>query len=290
MSHFILSAFADEAGKEILTQIDAVKANGITHIEPRGLDYGNISDYSAEQCRELRKILDGNGIGISAIGSPFGKIMITDEFEPHFEKFKRCVENACILGTERIRIFSFYFKENDSFTDLRDEVLERLDKMCTYSLESGIMCCHENEKDIYGDTDDRCLDILKSLEGKIKGIFDPANFIQCGVDILSAYSKLGDYIDYLHIKDCLYENGKVVPAGKGDGKIPELLQRFAKKSGKHFLTLEPHLKVFDGLKDLEQEGGSAYTLKDDYTYPSNRAAFDAAAAALNRLLEQLELN
>ena len=26
--------------------------------------------------------------------------------------------------------------------------------------------------------------------------------------------------------------------------------------GKHFLTLEPHLKVFDGLKDLELTGGA----------------------------------
>lgn len=287
MAKFVLSAFSDEAGGGILSQIDAVKANGITHIEPRGLDFGNISDYTAEQCKELKKILDDNGVGISAIGSPFGKIKITDSFAPHFEKFKQCVENACILGTERIRIFSFYFNDGDSFADLRDEVMERLCAMGEYSLKSNIWCCHENEKGIYGDNADRCFDILQTLEGKIKGIFDPANFIQCGVDILPAYEKLEGFIDYLHIKDCLYEGGKVVPAGKGDGKIPELLKLFNKKDGEHFLTLEPHLKVFDGLEGLEQEGGTAFTLKDDYSYPSNRAAFDAAASALRELLKEI---
>ncbi len=288
---FHLSAFADEAGGGIKEQIAALKAHGMTHIEPRGLDEGNISLYSVAQAKELKKILDDNGISVSAIGSHYGKIEITDDFTPHFEDFKNCVEVANILGTERIRMFSFFFTKGQSLTEYRDEVFERLDKMCNYSLSNGIWCCHENEKDIYGDNEIRCLEIYKAFEGKIKGIFDPSNFIQCGVDILPAYELLKDYIDYFHVKDCLYEGGKVRPAGLGDGQIVELLSRFAKdKSGDHFLTLEPHLKVFDGLAALEGEGGTADQLKDDYTYPTNRAAFDAAADALDNCLRQANLS
>ena len=288
---FYLSAFADEAGGGIKEQIAALKAHGMTHIEPRGLDEGNISLYTVEQAKELKKILDDNGIGVSAIGSHYGKIEITDDFAPHFEDFKNCVEVANILGTERIRMFSFFFTKGQSLEEYRDEVFERLDKMCTYSLQNGIWCCHENEKDIYGDNETRCLEIYKTFEGKIKGIFDPSNFIQCGVDILPAYELLKDYIDYFHVKDCLYDGGKVRPAGLGDGNIVELLTRFSKeKEGAHFLTLEPHLKVFEGLKDLEGEGGTADQLKDDYTYPTNRAAFDAAADALDVCLEKANLN
>ena len=44
MAEFILSAFSDEAGGGILEQIAALKRNGLTHTEPRGLDHGNISD------------------------------------------------------------------------------------------------------------------------------------------------------------------------------------------------------------------------------------------------------
>lgn len=287
---FYLSAFADEAGGGIIEQIDALKAHGMTHIEPRGLDEGNISLYSVKQAKELKKVLDDNGISVSSIGSHYGKIEITDDFAPHFEDFKNCVEVANILGTERIRMFSFFFTKGESHSEYRDEVFERLDKMADYSLKSGVWCCHENEKDIYGDTDTRCLEIYETFKGKIKGIFDPSNFIQCGVQTLPAYELLKDYIDYFHIKDCLFDGGKVRPAGLGDGNIVELLSRFAKdKNGESFLTLEPHLKVFDGLKDLEAEGGAAEQLKDDFTYPTNRAAFDAAADALDVCLEKARL-
>ena len=287
MAEFILSAFSDEAGGGILEQIAALKRNGLTHTEPRGLDYGNISEYTEEQCKELKKILDDNGIGVSAIGSPFGKINIEDDFEPHFELFKRNVENACILGTDKIRMFSFFFNEKQKPEDFRDEVFERLEKFADYSLKSGIWCCHENEKDIYGDIAERCLDIYKTFEGKIKGVFDPANFIQCGVQIIPAYEMLEDYIEYMHVKDCVWETGKVVPAGKGDGELVELLRRFSKKDGKKILTLEPHLTVFEGLAALEGEGGTADQLKNDFTYPSQAASFDAASEALHEVLSKI---
>ncbi len=285
MAEFLLSAFADEAGGGLLEQIAALKENGLTHIEPRGLDEGNISNYTAAQAKEVKKVLDANGIGVSSIGSHFGKINIRDDFTAHFESFKQCVENACILGTPNIRMFSFYMPEGEDPAVYRDEVFVRLEQMADYARKSDIWCCHENEKGIFGDIDDRCLDILTTFEGKIKGIFDPANFIQCHVEILPAYEKLKDYIEYMHVKDCRMKDGFVVPCGKGDGHLAELLRLFSKKDGKRFLTLEPHLKVFDGLKDLEQSGG-AESVKEEYEYPSNRAAFDAACAAFRSVLDE----
>lgn len=288
MAEFLLSAFADEGGKSIAEQIEALKENHLTHIEPRGIDGVNISDFTADMAKALRKTLDENGIGVSALGSPFGKIGIKEDFAPHFEKFKQGVENACILGTENIRMFSFFMEQNEPYDIYRDEVMERLEKMCDHALKSGIYCCHENEKGIYGDTDDRCLDILTSLNGKIRGVFDPANFIQCNVDILPAYEKLEDYIEYMHIKDAVFADGAVVPPGKGDGHIAELLARFNQKSGKRFLTLEPHLKVFDGLDKLEQKGGIADKLKNVFTYNTNKEAFSVAASALHGILAEIK--
>ena len=287
MATFYLSAFADEAGGGIQDQLEALKAHGMTHIEPRGLDEGNISLYTEEQAKKLKEILDENDIKISAIGSHYGKIKITEDFTEHFENFKNCVKVAKILGTERIRMFSFYFSENENFEDYKDEVFKRIELMCDYALENGIYCCHENEKGIYGDNEERCFEILSHFKGKLKGVFDPANFIQCGVKILPAFELLKDYIDYLHIKDCVYSDGSIRPAGLGDGEIVELLKRFNEvKKDDTFLTLEPHLKVFDGLKDLEEEGGTADKLKDDFTYETNREAFDVADNALKSCIEK----
>lgn len=285
MAEFLLSAFADEAGGGLLSQIDALKANGLTHIEPRGLDEGNISTFTAEQAKNVKKILDEHGIGVSSIGSHFGKINIKDDFAPHFESFRQCVENAAILGTENIRMFSFFISDGEDPAVWRDEVFARLEKMCDYARQHNVWCCHENEKGIYGDTDDRCLDILSTLNGKIKGIFDPANFIQCKVEILPAYEKLKDYIEYMHIKDCRMSDGFVVPCGKGDGHLVELIKLFNEKEGKHFLTLEPHLKVFAGLENLEEDGGRS-SVSEEFTYPTNRDAFNAACDAFHEVLKK----
>ena len=287
MAEFVLSAFADEAGGGLLHQIEALQANGITHIEPRGLDEGNISGYTAAQARAVKAVLDAHGIGISAIGSGFGKIGIRDDFAPHFESFKQCVENAGILGAENIRMFSFYMPEGEDPAVFRDAVFERLERMADYARANGVWCCHENEKGIYGDTDDRCLEILSAFEGRIRGVFDPANFIQCGVETLPAYEKLEPYIHYMHVKDCRMADGFVVPCGAGDGHIAELLRRFRRKEGPRFLTLEPHLKVFDGLGSLEKQGGDDRKMQKTYEYPTNRAAFDAASAALREVLQTL---
>lgn len=287
MATFYLSAFADEAGGGIKEQIEALKAHGMTHLEPRGLGEGNISLYTEEQAIELKKILDESNIEISAIGSHYGKIKITDDFEEHFENFKNCVKVAKILGTKRIRMFSFYFSENEKYEDYKDEVFRRIELMCNYALDNGIYCCHENEKGIYGDNEERCFELLSHFKGKLKGVFDPANFIQCGVKILPAFDLLKEYIDYLHIKDCVYSDGSIRPAGLGDGEIVELLKRFNEiKNADTFLTLEPHLKVFDGLKELEEEGGTADKLKNDFTYKTNREAFDVAANALKECIKK----
>ena len=62
------------------------------------------------------------------------------------------------------------------------------------------------------------IDYLVALEtDELDGVFDPANFVQCGIDTIEAFELLQDRITYLHIKDAL-PDGSVVPAGKGHGR------------------------------------------------------------------------
>ena len=139
MAEFVLSAFADEGGKTIEEQIKALKSNGLTHIEPRGINGVNFSTYSVEEAKELRKILDDNGIGVSALGSPFGKIDITADFTEHFDLFKKNVELACILGTENIRMFSFYLRDGQSRDEARGEVIDKLGRLVDVADQYGVL-------------------------------------------------------------------------------------------------------------------------------------------------------
>ena len=287
MVHFLYSAFSDESGEASLQgQIDACKRNGITHMELRGFGKDpNINNITTDDAKAMRRILDENGMRLSAIGSAYGKIKIKDDFAPHFEAFKNTVEVAKILGAAYIRMFSFYFDHDDDYEANRGEVLRRVQAMADYAFRQGVLCCHENEKGIYGDTAERCHDLLQNVR-HLRGVFDPANFVQCGVDTLKAFDLLEPYIEYMHIKDALYSDGSVVPAGEGDGNVKEILRRIAQREGDLILTLEPHLQVFAGLENLEANSETERAMPVR-AYPTHAASFKAAADALKGLIAQI---
>ena len=288
MAHFIFSAFCDESGEATIGgQMAACQKNGITDMELRGFGKAlNINKLSVREAREMKEEIDREGMRVASVGSGYGKINIKEDFAPHFEAFKNTVEVAKILDAKYIRIFSFYFSEGDSYEEYRDEVIRRVKAMTDYAVGEGLICCHENEKGIYGDNAERCLDILEACEGKLKAVFDPANFVQCGVDTLKAYEMLEDYIEYFHIKDALYENGEVVPAGEGDGNVEEILRRFDKHKKAVILSLEPHLKVFSGLSKLETAVKSIKNIKAN-TYGSHAESFKAAADAMYKTVNKI---
>lgn len=270
---FKLAAFADEADGRLSEQIKAMSENGINYLEIRGVDGENISDISLGKAKEIRTLLEDAGLSVWSLGSPYGKIGICDDFAAHLDKFKHGLELADVLGAKHIRMFSFYVPSDDT-ERYRDEVMSRLEQFIDAAKGNGIILCHENEKGIYGDIASRCAEIHREFP-QLKAVFDPANFIQCGQDTVKAWELLNPYVEYMHIKDAM-ENGSVVPAGKGIGNIPYLLEKYKGS----VLTLEPHLSVFDGFDKLE----ASEKTKMGYCYPSSRAAFDAAVNALKELI------
>lgn len=281
MNEIKIYAFADEASSNIDEQIIALKRNGLNGLEIRNVDGVNVSDITVEKAKEVKHKLQENGLITWSIGSPIGKIDIEkDNFSAHTEKLKHTLEIAEILGAENIRLFSFFIPKDKNPANYKEEVINRLGTFLDLAKGTGITLCHENEKGIYGDIPERCLEIHKALP-EMPAIFDPANYIQCGADTLEGWKMLSGYVKYLHIKDAL-KDGSVVPAGKGIGNLPFILEDF-RKNGRKCVTLEPHLTVFDGLSALEKEEDKS-VVGEVYRYPSNTAAFKAAADALKELI------
>ncbi len=273
-------AFADEASPNITEQTTALKRNHLDGIEMRNVDGVNVSDITIKKAKEVKHLLDENGLITWSVGSPIGKIDIEkDDFNAHIEKLKHTLEIGEILEAENLRMFSFYIPKDKKASDYKDEVIERLGIMYDTAKNYKVSLRHENEKGIYGDIPERCLDIHKALPG-LKGIFDPANFVQCGADTLKAWDMLKDYIYYMHIKDAKAD-GKVVPAGYGNGNVKEIVTSFIAGGGNTF-TIEPHLTVFDGFSHLERKGEKSEIT--EYGYPDSNTAFDAACNAFKNLL------
>ena len=116
-----------------------------------------------------------------------------------------------------------------------------------------------------------------------KAIFDFANFVQARENTLEAYQLLKDSIAYIHVKDALWEDGSVVPAGYGDGHVEQILTDLFDSGFDGFLSLEPHLFDFAGFAGLEKDGVS---LKGNSSKVlSGLEAFTLAYDSLRRILK-----
>ena len=272
-------AFSDEAASSLDGQIAAMKRNRLDGTEIRGVDGESVSGISAQKAKEILHRLKEEGLRVWSVGSPIGKISLEgDDFAAHLEKLRHTLEIARILECGNLRMFSFYLPKVARPEDCRNEVIDRLGRMAEMAEDAGIALCHENEKGIYGDSAARCAEILDAVPS-LRCVFDPANFIQCGQDVPEAWALLGRRTFYMHIKDALAD-GTVVPAGKGTGHLGDILRDYISGGGQA-VTVEPHLRVFDGLAGLEKEGR---TQIPEGMYPTADAAFDAACGALRALL------
>jgi sugar phosphate isomerase/epimerase len=239
-----LSAFADEISADPVEQLDCLEANGVRFIEFRSIHGTNVLDLTRPQHDSFRGLLRSRGFGLSAIGSPIGKIPIREPFEPHLERFETAMELAEFHGTPRIRIFSFYMPEGDDPARYRDEVLRRLTVLAEAAARRGLLLLLENEKGIYGDTAVRVADVLRSVGSEaLAHAFDPANYVEVGQEISAAWESLRPWVRHFHVKDYLAAERRNVPAGEGDAQIPKLLTDAVATGFDGFAVLEPHLVV-----------------------------------------------
>ena len=285
MAKFILSAFADEAGDSLSEQIAALKENEIGLIEPRSFDKRNVITLSDDELLSIREALDKADIRVGSLGSPIGKFSIEEDFEPQLEKLERAIRACEILGTNKMRMFSFYMPDENRAAHI-DAISERLCKMVSLAAERGVTLCHENEEKIFGESPEQVSELFDKVPC-LMGVYDPANFCVCGHDPKAGLSSTLPRLAYVHIKDGLMKGSKgtedgmvILPAGEGDGELAEMLSILdAYTDGEVMLTLEPHLfesNAFLGVDDR--------TLASTLKFDNARSAFDHGVAALKKLL------
>jgi sugar phosphate isomerase/epimerase len=238
-----LSGFADEISPDLSIQCQVLQSLGIRFIEVRSAWDINVLDLDDDQIASVAHTLQAAHIQTSSIGSPIGKVSIQDDFDEHLRRFDRALYVARLLGAPYIRIFSFYYPRGDEPEQHRDEVLRRLSVLAEAAAKADVILLHENEKEIYGDIPQRCLDIVESVgSGHLRVAWDAANFVQCGITPYpEGFHLLRPYLEYVQIKDALLEDGRVVVAGAGDGGVVDTVRALRDGGFEGFFSMEPHL-------------------------------------------------
>ena len=266
----ILSAFADEYCDDFCGQLEFLNREGIGLIEIRGVNGKNISTLSESEAKECKKELDKAGIKVSSMGSPLGKYPIEDDINPHLDTAKKIFEFANLFGAKLCRVFSFYMPEGKNPDDYKEKVYENLEKLICLSEQYGVSLCHENEWGIYGQSPEKCLELINRFDGRFHTVFDMGNYVLDGYKPWKEnYESLKHSIRYFHIKDAL-SAGAIVPAGCGEANIKEILSDYQSTANSDFfVSIEPHLQTFSGLNQL-----AGKNFDNPYKFETKEKAFE----------------
>jgi sugar phosphate isomerase/epimerase len=272
-----LSGFADEISPDFEEQCVHLRTLGLRYLELRSAWGTNVLDLSEQQLATVVELLARYDLRVSSIGSPIGKIPVTDEMAPHLDRMRYAAEVARLFDAPYVRIFSFFIPAGEDPDGHRDEVLARMRLLADVAEDARVTLLHENEKEIYGDIPRRCLDIVESVGSpRLRLAWDAANFVQVGVrPYTEGYGLLRPHLEYMQIKDARLADAEVVPSGQGDGEMVATLRALRDDGFDGFFSLEPHLSTthalggFSGpelfteawraLTDILRSEGIAYT-------------------------------
>ena len=286
-----LSAFADEASQSIDEQIAVLTESQIDHVDLRNVDGTNIVELPPDHAEQVRQKLDAAGIGVCMYGSPMGKIDIADDFEIDLKRLRHLGEMKKVFGASAVRIFSYFNQHGADDAAWRAEALDRLNRLAELAEELGLVLYHENELGIYGGMLEGVSvlrdEVHKRHPEHFKLIFDFDNYNQGGEDVWANWLELRDTTGAIHLKESKRKPDggyQHVPAGEGDGHIPEILADLAERGWEGPLTLEPHLARSEAVLATGAHGEANEQLAD----MTPQQCFQVAAKAARKLLKDVD--
>jgi sugar phosphate isomerase/epimerase len=244
ISPFTISGFGDEISDDPVEQLDVLTRLDIYHLDLRGAWGRNVLDLDDADVRRLQAILAERGARVAMIASPIGKSQVAEPASFESGRLETAIRLAHTFETPLVRLFSFYH-EGVPHADCRAEVVDRLAGWARTADQAGVTLLLENEADLWGDTPARCRDLLATVNSPaLRLTLDTGNFASLGIASYDeAYGLLKPWLSHIQIKDVRTETRQVVPAGQGDGQIPELLAAARRDGYQGYLSLEPHLAI-----------------------------------------------
>ncbi|MDE0859012.1 MAG: sugar phosphate isomerase/epimerase [Akkermansiaceae bacterium] len=281
-----LTGFADEAAKDLVTQIKATKEVGWTQISARGVNGANIHELPQEEFEKVADQLDEAGITIPEFGSLIGNWgkKIDSDFDVTLAEVDRAIPRMLRLGTRLIRVMS-YAQEPWGNDQNENERFRRLREIYSRFADAGLQAIHENCMNWGGFSPDHTLRLVEEVPG-LKLVFDTANPIFQKdrskeepfpwQDPLEFYEKVKEHVVHVHIKDCINPpEGETEPAkytlpGEGQAKVREILTALKNDDYNGGLAIEPHVAtVFHAVDGAEPDWKQCYDSYIEYGHATN---------------------
>ncbi|MCX7012285.1 MAG: sugar phosphate isomerase/epimerase, partial [Candidatus Sumerlaeota bacterium] len=244
---------------------------------------------TANEIRECRARLDGEGLASCCVAAPFYKCRIDDTaaIDHHLDILRRCIDHAQALGAPCVRGFTFW--RDGEFDDERlKRVAELYEKPVAILEQMDAILGVENEGSTSVGTGGEAKRFLEHLDHpRVKSLWDTGNSIACPqyVDPYpDDYEAQKPWMVHVHVKDGIRDaEGKCswLKIGDGQARVLDQLRALKADGYRGWVSLETHWRPKALSEDeVNRPGGATYSREGEF---ATRACLDV----LKRWMEDL---
>jgi L-ribulose-5-phosphate 3-epimerase len=253
-----VGVLTDEVSPNLEEALDWVVTNQLKHVEIRSVDGCNIMNVPDETLIHIRREVERRGLFVSAIASPLFKCALDplrpvstgdtfgqqeEDAEEHHRKLLRAIRIAKLLGTTRIRIFSFW-REQDPLRYEAD-IIRHLKRAAATAKRENVTLLLENEPSCNGGYAEEVGRFVRGgASSALKVLWDPGNEVYGGKSAFpDGYDSIKDVLGHVHLKDALVEldgTPRCVPIGSGGVPFADQISALERDGYRGLYTIETH--------------------------------------------------
>jgi L-ribulose-5-phosphate 3-epimerase len=254
-----LCIITDEISQDLAHALDVCEHEGVSTIELRAVHEANIVSHNDDSLEEIKAMIDGRGLDVGAIASPFLKCHLRGDGDPqgatHFAApasrveqwniLERSFEVARLFEAPLVRSFSFWRVPDPQ--DVRDEVAEVIAEAAKRTRAAGLTLGIENEHACNLATGAETRWVLDRVPTPALGvIWDPGNEAVMGSEPFpGGYEQVRDRVVHVHLKDA-DESGNWTEMGTGVIDYVGQFRALVEDGYEGLLSLETHYELPDG--------------------------------------------
>jgi Sugar phosphate isomerases/epimerases len=262
-----LGIITDEVTQEIDRAVDFALRHKLDGVELRSLDDQNIDEIPISRVKEIKEILDYNGLEVCNLSSSFFKCSIdsSKEYDDNIEKLKRLTERAHILNCSSIRGFAFF--TNGCFEKRMDEIIGKFQRPIEMLASERLYLLLEADPSVFTSNCKKLSKLITAINSDcVKAIYDPGNDIydpDCERPYPEGFNSIKDYIKHVHIKDALKRDGKPESVKVGTGEVPyeSIFKGLSDIGYDGYVVLETHYRPHAEIPEelLKRPGGRLFS-------------------------------
>ena len=264
---FKLAAITDEISQDPAVAAAMVREFGGEGVEIRSVWEKGPHELDDADITRLKQIVEAYGLRVCGIASPVFKchLGMAEEEREHLDILRRCIGLAHALGTDLIRVFTFWQRPGPPPWE---RIAEKFQEPLRLAAQEGVILGIENERSTMAASARRVADFLARMNHpSLRAIWDPGNEqgnAEGDGAFPRGYETLKPWIVHVQIKDVKrLPNGTHTSVRLGTGDIDYLGQLRALKHDGYggYLSMETHWRIHHEIpKDVvRQPKGSVFS-------------------------------